>query len=40
MSKILLLALLVTAALCNLHLNIKYRSLLNGESPFSQLIAK
>lgn len=40
MSKILLLAALVAVALCNLHLNIKYRSMLNGDSPFSQLIAK
>ena len=40
MSKILLLSALVALALCNVHLNIKYRSFLNGEGLFSEVTAK
>jgi cathepsin H len=40
MSKILLFAAILAVALCNLHLNIKYRSFVNGDMPFSELIAK
>lgn len=40
MSKILLLCCLVAAVLCNLHLNIQYRSFINGETLFSEAIAR
>ena len=40
MSKILLLAALVAVALCNVHLNVKYRDFLNGEGLFDELTAK
>jgi len=40
MSKVLLLAALLAVALCNLHLNIKHRSFLNGEGAFSEVKAK
>ena len=40
MSKILLISLLVVVALCNVHLNIKYRQFLNGEGDFSELRAR
>jgi cathepsin H len=40
MSKILLLTALLAVALCNIHLNIKYRSFINGEGLFSESTAK
>lgn len=40
MSKILLISALLAVALCNMHLNIKYRDFLNGEGLFSQETAK
>jgi cathepsin H len=40
MSKILLLAALLAVALCNLHLNIKYRNFVNGEGLFSEATAR
>jgi cathepsin H len=40
MSKILLLAVIVSVCICNLHLNIKYRSFVNGEGSFSELTAR
>jgi hypothetical protein len=40
MSKILLLSGLIALAICNIHLNIKYRDFLNGEQPFDELVAK
>lgn len=40
MSKILLISCLVALALCNLHLNIKYRNFINGESLYSEAVAR
>lgn len=40
MSKILLLSGLLVLALCNIHLNIKYRDFLNGDLPFDELAVK
>ena len=40
MSKILLISLLVAVALCNLHLNVKYRNFLNGDGIFTELKAR
>jgi cathepsin H len=40
MSKILLLAAILAVALCNLHLNIKYRDFVNGEGVFSEAVAR
>ena len=40
MSKILLLTALIAVTLCNIHLNIKHRSFLNGDGLFTDLIAK
>ena len=40
MSKILLLSLLVTLTLCNIHLNIKHRDFLAGEGEFNELTAR
>ena len=40
MSKILLLAVLLGLAICNLHLNVKHRDFLNGEGFFSELKAR
>lgn len=40
MSKILLIAALVAVALCNIHLNVKYRNFLNGEGSFSEVTAR
>ena len=40
MSKILLLLALIALTLCNIHLNIKFRSFLDGESAFSEVTAK
>lgn len=39
-SKILLLSVLVISALANVHLNIKYRSFLDGAHAFEELVAK
>ena len=40
MSKILLIAALLAVVLCNVHLNIKYRSFINGDGVFSEAKAK
>lgn len=40
MSKILLLCGLLALALCNIHLNIKYRDFLNGEQSLDELLVK
>lgn len=40
MSKILLLTAILAVSLCNLHLNIKYRSFVDGEEVFSEIKAK
>ena len=40
MSKILLVAVLLGLTLCNLQLNIKYRSFLNGDGFYSEVTAK
>lgn len=40
MSKILLISALVALTLCNIHLNIKYRDFLQGESVFNEFTAK
>jgi len=40
MSKILLVACLVAVALANIHLNIKYRSFVDGEDVFSMTVAR
>lgn len=40
MLKILLIAGLLILSQANLHLNVKYRSFLNGEQAFDELIAK
>ena len=40
MSKILLIAAILTVADCNLHLNIKYRGFINGEGLFNEAKAR
>ena len=40
MSKILLIAALLAVVFCNVHLNIKYRSFINGDGVFSEVKAK
>lgn len=40
MSKILLLACLVAVSLANLQLNIRYRAFVNGETLYSEAVAR
>jgi len=40
MSKVLFISALISLALCNIYLNIKYKSFIDGDTSFNLVIAK